>query len=128
MSAIAIGESHEITTVTERRHSAEEHGNPGVDVVATPALIGLLETVCQHCLARHLPDGHGSVGTRVDVEHLAAAPVGVEVTARCKVAAAKGARVSFAVEAFWGDRLLMRGTHERAAVELTRFLGNLPRP
>lgn len=116
--------AHRVTTTD--RDSAEAFGNPGVRVVGTPALIGFLETAAHRCLENAYEPGEGSVGTHVDVRHLAAAPAGVAIEAAAEVTAVEGRRVRFAVAARWGDTLLMQGTHERTVVDLARFLAKLP--
>jgi len=116
------------SVVTTERDSAEAFGNPGVRVVATPALIGFLETAAHRCLERAYDAGEGSVGTHVDVRHLAAAPAGATIEAAAEVTSVDGRRVRFAVAARWGDTLLMEGIHERAVVDLARFLARLPSP
>jgi predicted thioesterase len=121
-----IGDKHSTSTVTQARHSAVFYGNEGVDVVATPALVGLLETPCHLYLIERAGPGEGSVGTKVDVEHLAAAPTGAEVVATARVCAIAGRRVTFDVEARWGETVLMRGQHQRAVVDLETFLASLP--
>jgi predicted thioesterase len=122
-----IGDKHSTSTVTQARHSAAFYGNEGVDVVATPALVGLLEAPCHLYLIERAGPGEGSVGTKVDVEHLAAAPTGAEVVACARVAAIAGRRVTFDVEARWGETVLMRGQHQRAVVDLEKFFAGLPK-
>jgi predicted thioesterase len=122
----SIGDSHGYNLVTEARHSAVAYGNVGVDVVATPALVGILEVACHLYLIERAAEGEGSVGTRVDVEHLAAAPVGARVDSTACVAAIDGRRITFDVEARWGDVVLMRGQHQRAVINLDKFFASLP--
>jgi predicted thioesterase len=122
VKAVAIGLRgvHRMTTTS--RDSAEAFGNPGVHVVATPALIGFLETAAHRCLESAYEPGEGSVGTHVDVRHLAAAPDGATIESTAEVIGVDGSRVRFAVAARWGETLVMQGTHERAVVDLARFL------
>ena len=103
-------------------HSAAAVGNAGVAVVATPALILYLEQASARALESFLDPGEASVGVVVDVEHLAAAIPGQPVLAEARVTATEGRRVVFAVEARQGEKLVMRGRHERMAVLLDRFL------
>jgi predicted thioesterase len=97
-------------------------GNRGVEVVATPALILFIEEAANQALRACYEAGEASVGTVVNVQHLAAAQIGARVTATARVIAAKRRRVTFAVEVRQGDKLLMSGTHERFVVVLERFL------
>ncbi len=103
-------------------HSAAAVGNAGVAVVATPALILYLEQASAQALAAFLEPGEASVGVVVDVEHLAAAVPGRPIEAQARVTGVDGRRVAFAVEARQGDKLVMRGRHERKAILLDRFL------
>ena len=125
MTAVEIGEHLTFDIDTEYRHTAEAFGNDGVRVVGTPALIGFLETAAGRILRRHQDDGDVSVGTSVDVRHLAAAPEGATITATAEVVAVDGDRIEFAVEARHGERVLMTGHHGRAIVTFDRFMRGL---
>jgi predicted thioesterase len=126
MDDMKVGETYSGVTVLDDDHSAVRYGNVGVNVAATPALIGLLETACHMILRRHIGAHEGSVGINVSVDHLAAAPIGVEVEATAEVKSLEGKRATFAVQAKWNGTVLMAGTHERAVVDLERFLASLP--
>lgn len=129
MKAVAAGLRGVFRVTTTPRDSAEAFGNPGVRVVGTPALVGFLETAAHRCLETAYEPGEGSVGTHVDVRHLAAAPDGAEIESTAEVIGVDGRRVRFAVAARWGETLVMQGTHERAVVDLARFLAKVqPRP
>lgn len=125
MKPISIGESYSYGVETTYAHTAETFGNEGVVVVATPVLIGFLEMAAHTCLKPFCEAGEGTVGTMVNVRHLAAAPVGVLVRASATVTAVKGKQVEFAVQAKWGDTVLMEGSHGRAVVHLERFFERL---
>jgi 2-hydroxychromene-2-carboxylate isomerase len=103
-------------------HSAAAAGNAGVAVVATSALILYLEQAGAQGLAPFLEPGEASVGVVVDVEHLAAAVPGRPILAEARVTGVDGRLVAFAVEARQGEKLVIRGRHERRAVLLDRFL------
>src|ERR1700758_5439757 len=103
-------------------HTAAAVGNAGVAVVATPALILYLEQASARGLEGFLEPGEASVGTLVEVEHLVAAVPGRPVVAEARVASIDGRRVVFALEARQGEKLIMRGRHERVAIVLDRFL------
>ena len=72
----------------------------GVPVVGTPALIGFLETAADRCLRPFYEDREGSVGTLVEIVHLAPAPQNALIEARAELIAIDGRRYRFAVEAF----------------------------
>lgn len=126
MNRIELGACFSCTTVTGDEHSAERFGNTGVDVVSTPALIGLLEMAGVIYLRSCIGSDEGSVGIQVNVEHLAAAPIGAKVEASVIVTHVDGRRVGFDVEARWDELVLMRGSHQRAIVNMERFIGGLP--
>ena len=100
---------------------ASAFGHAGIDVVATTRLILWIEQVAHEALGPFFGPGEGSVGSAVDVEHLAPAVPGMEVEIAVRVSAVDGHRVTFAVVATSGDEVLMRGTHRRGVVDLGRF-------
>jgi predicted thioesterase len=125
MKQVTIGLTHSLPFETTAAHSAASMGNRGVEVVATPALILFIEETANRALADCYEAGEASVGTAVNLEHLAAAPIGARVMATARVVAAERRRVTFSVEVLQSDKLLMRGTHERVVVVLERFLRQL---
>jgi len=122
MKPVPLGTAGTMTVETTAQHTAAAVGNAGVAVVATTALILFIEETAAKALAPFLEDGEASVGTRVDVEHLAAIAPGHDVTTHVEVAGVNGKLVTFAAELKGDGRLLMRGRHVRAVVELARFL------
>ena len=125
MKPVAIGARHRYSIATGPEHTAEAFGNAGVPVVGTPALIGFLETAADRCLKPFYEQKEGSVGTLVEIVHLAPAPKNATIEARAELIAIDGRRHRFAVEAFHGDTPLMKGIHERVVVDLERFLARL---
>ena len=126
MKPVAIGAQHRYSIATGPEHTAEAFGNSGVPVVGTPALIGFLETAADRCLQPLYEHKEGSVGTLVEIVHLAPAPKGATIEARAELVAIDGRRHRFAVKALHGDTPLMTGIHERVVVDLERFLARLP--
>lgn len=120
---LTVGRVFELSREVTPELTADRYGNPGAMVFATPMLVALLEETAIGCVAPTLEDGAGTVGTRVDVQHLAATPVGLTVTARAELTEVDGRRLVFAVEASDGVEVIGRGTHERFVVgSLARFL------
>jgi fluoroacetyl-CoA thioesterase len=103
---------------------ADRYGNPGVAVLATPQLVELLETECLACVAGAIADGHSTVGTRIDVRHLAATPAGMRFSMSAELTEIDRRRLVFAIEARDEVELVMSGTHERFIVETAPFLAN----
>ncbi len=110
---------------TTRANLAAAFGNAGVNVVGTPALIGFLETAAAGCIVSLLQDGDASVGTSINVQHLAAAPAFAKIEAMVELVARDENRLKFAVELRWGGTVVMRGSHERRIVNLARFMARL---
>ena len=108
-------------TVTDA-DTAQAWGSGDVPVLGTPRVLALVEAASVRATARHLPSGTTTVGTRVELEHLAATPVGRTVTAEATLATVDGRRLAFAVTVHDGGTLAARGTVERALVERDRFL------
>ena len=100
----------------------------GADVkpsLATPAMIARMEITAHDAVQPHLADGQDTVGTRVNVEHLAATPLGAEVTYGAKLTAVDGRRLTFDVEASDEREVVGRGTHERFIIDVERFAAGL---
>jgi fluoroacetyl-CoA thioesterase len=112
----------EATTTVRVGNTANEVVVGAVAMFSTPSMVGLMEHASWNAIAGHLADGETSVGTVVDIRHLAASPVGLEVTARAELVEVDGRRVRFRVEARDPSELIGEGWHERFIVDLERFL------
>jgi predicted thioesterase len=120
---LAPGHSAELSMTVTAELTADRLGNPGVMVFATPCVVTLLENVSSAALRPSLPPGGGSVGTMIEMKHLAATPVGMTVRAKATVLETDGKRVLFAVEAWDEVEKIAEGRHERFIVgNLERFL------
>ena len=120
---IAPGASAEISFVVPPERTAHAMGNRGVHVFATPFVIGLLEDAANAVLRPHLPTGGASVGTMVEMRHLAATPAGMTVRAKATLLESDGKRFLFAVEAWDDTEKIAEGRHERSVVsDLAKFL------
>ncbi len=109
-------------TVTEDK-TAHAMGNRGVHVFATPYVIGLLEDAAGAVMRPYYPPGGGSVGTMVEMKHLAATPVGMKVRAKATLMESDGKRYLFSVEAWDEKEKIAEGRHERFVVpDMERFL------
>lgn len=93
-----------------------------VPVFATPNLILIMEIAAVNALEPYMEPGEVTVGTLVDVRHLAPTPVGFTVTATAKLTAIDGRRLVFHVEAHDGAEVVGAGTHERFLVDYDRFI------
>ena len=119
---INVGLSGEIREVVNADNTAAKVGSGSLEVFATPAMIALMEKASCRALDGALDEGSTTVGTMVNVEHVAATPLGMEVTVRSTVTAVDGRKVSFLVEAFDEAGLIGKGTHDRFVVFSEKFM------
>ena len=117
-----VGESSEVVT---EALTAAAYGSGLVSAFATPAMIALMENASVAAIQKHLRAGQTSVGTEVNVKHLAATPVGMTVRARAQITAVDGRRISLQVEAWDDKEKIGEGTHVRAIIEGARFAERL---
>jgi predicted thioesterase len=122
---VDIGRTYQNQTRVEEWMTAEKAGNKGVDVLSTPMLLQLIEEAAVQCLAPVLSADEVSLGSAVELTHLAPTPVGFIVRTEVEVIGIDGRRVNFAVAAFDEREKVAEGTHERYVVERSRFLANL---
>jgi predicted thioesterase len=94
-------------------------------VLSTPHMIGFMERTCRDTVLPLLDSGYDTVGTHLNVSHLAAAPIGAAVTFRVEVIAVKDRRIQFRVEAWNDTEKLGEGTHERAIINVAKFAARL---
>ena len=104
---------------------APHMGSGGAPVFASPSMIALMEGAAVDCVEKHLPEGHQSLGTHLDVHHIAATPAGLTVKATARLLAVDGRKLTFAVEAHDGVELIGKGTHTRVVVDTPRFMARL---
>ena len=118
----ATGRKEEVVT-PELTVGAHVSGMPMV--YGTPMMIMAMEVACASAVQRHLPPGWVTVGSEVNVRHLAPTPLGRTVTATARVIEVSGRSLTFAVEAHDGVRKIGEGTHRRGAVNLESFATRL---
>jgi predicted thioesterase len=121
MTQIPIGARGESSLLVGADVAINFLGSDDARVLSTPHLIGCLEWTCRNAVKPLLGEGWDTVGTRVDVKHLAATPIGMCVTFRAEVSAVDGQRVVFRVEAYDDVEKVAEGAHERYIVEVARF-------
>ena len=96
-------------------------GSGALEVLATPSMIALMEGTAQEAVQNLLEDGQGTVGTRIDVRHLAATPVGMEVTCTAEVTEVDRRRIVFTVKAKDEKEVIGEGIHERFVIDNEKF-------
>lgn len=91
-------------------------------VFATAFMVGLVEWACVEGLRPYLLEGEDTVGTLVDVTHVAATPIGMQVTAEARLLAVVGRKLRFAVRCHDEHELVGKGSHERTLIRTARFV------
>jgi predicted thioesterase len=102
-------------------HTAPFVGSGRIAVLATPVMINVIEAAALNAVEHLLPSGHQSLGIHLDVSHVAATPVGLQVTATAEVVRVEGRTITFRVEAGDGVETIGGGTHQRVVVSVARF-------
>ena len=125
--AVEKGLEAEITRVVGASMSAEAYGNTGFPVFGTPALIGLCEEAGVRAVASELGPNEGTVGTKINIEHLAATPLGEEVRVHALLVEVDGRRLVFELDASDAVRPILKGTMERFVVDVPRFMAKAAR-
>ena len=118
---IDIGATGSVEQLVGRGSLATTLGSGTTNVYGTPAMIALMEQAAVTALTDILPDNLTSVGIRLDVQHLAATPLGMDVSATAVVTAVDGRIVTFTVSASDDVEEIGRGTHQRAIVDAAKF-------
>lgn len=123
--ALTPGIKGEATTTVVHENTAAAVGAGGVEVFGTPMMVALMENAAWAAVAKELDDGHVTVGTVVNVKHLAATPLGQRVRATAELIEIDGRRLVFRVDAHDEKQKIGEGLHERFIVNLERFLGRI---
>ncbi len=116
-----IGRSYQSQTRVEEWMTAAKAGNKGVNVLATPMLLQLVEEAAMQCIGPTLKEGEITLATFVDLAHLAPTPVGLIIRIEVEVIKIDGPRVEFAFSAFDEREKIAEGTHERFITDRTKF-------
>ena len=125
MSNPAIGARGVAAVTVKAENTALALGSGDVPVFGTPALVALMEQAAVQALAGRLEPGETTVGTWLEIAHLAATPVGASARAEAELVAVEGRKLTFAVVAFDDRQQIGQGRHQRMRVTRDRFLGKL---
>ena len=109
------------TLMVGEEHTAPRVGSGRVHVLATPVMINVIEAAALAAIEHLLPEGYQSLGTRLDIRHFAATPVGMRVRAEVEVLKVDGRTVTFGVAVADEKEPIGDGTHERMVVNVSRF-------
>ena len=119
--ALKPGLTGEVSLVVADEHTARHLGSGGVRVLATPQMILLMERASVAAIDHLLPEGYRTVGTSIDMRHLAPTPVGFEVKATSELVEIDGRRLTCRVQVHDGVELVGEGIHRRAIIEVSQF-------
>ena len=119
---ITVGMKGVATTVVEREDTATVIGSGLLLVYATPCMIALMEGAASEAISPALSEEQSSVGTALNIAHISATPVGLEVRAEAVVTKVEGKTIYFDVAAYDEKGKIGEGTHTRVVVNAQRFL------
>ena len=119
---LSVGIQGEAKLTVDESNTAIALGSGTVSVLATPALVALLENAAQNSVAPFLEAGSTTVGTMVNIKHLAATPVGLNVTATSRLTELDGRRLLFELEARDDVEVVATGVHERFIIKVDSFM------
>jgi fluoroacetyl-CoA thioesterase len=123
--ALEPGLKGEITLIVEEQHTAAAYGSGLVPVLSTPHLVALLESAAKEAVQPYLQEGQSTVGTLVNIRHLAATPIGMQVRATAELLSVEGRRLRFHVEAWDEQEKIGEGEHERFIIDWARFMARV---
>jgi fluoroacetyl-CoA thioesterase len=116
-----IGAWAEVTATVTEADTAIHFRSGDVAVLATPRVVALVEEAACEAIRPSVPKGRTTVGTRIELDHLAPSPIGSEVVARAEVVSLDGNWIEFSVVVTMGDSEVARGRHFRVGVVRDRF-------
>lgn len=119
---ITVGMKGIAETTAEREDTALEVGSGSLLVYATPCMVALMEGAACEAISAALPEDKTSVGIELNIKHIAATPVGMDVKAEAEVTAVEGSIITFQVTAFDEGGKIGEGTHKRAVISTQKFL------
>ena len=119
---ITVGMKGEVSTCVEREDTAKEVGSGSLLVYATPCMVALMEGAACEAIAAAIPEEKTTVGIELNISHLSATPVGLEVRAEAEVTAVEKNIITFTVTAYDEAGKIGEGTHKRCLVPIQKFL------
>jgi fluoroacetyl-CoA thioesterase len=125
MSELVPGLTAEIEHMVSDDDTASRWGSGLVPVFSTPALVGLMESAAVQALIGSLAPGQTTVGGHIDVQHLAATPIGMQVRVRAELTAVEGRKLFFTIQAWDAVEKIGEAKHERFIVDEVKFLSRV---
>lgn len=120
-----INLTHTSTIIVEHHHTALALGSGDLEVVATPAMVALMENAALKAVENHLPAGSTTVGSQIETTHLRPTPVGATLTATATLTAIDGRKLTFHIEAADDKGIVGQGSHTRFIVDRQKFLAKV---
>lgn len=117
-----IGIKNRVESTVTQELSAKAMGSGSLDVFATPAMVALMEKCAAESVEALVGEGNSTVGTKIDVDHLSATPLGMKVYCESELIAEDGRSLTFKIEAFDEAGLIGRATHNRFVIAKERFV------
>lgn len=121
MKEININSKGTATAAVDETNTAAAMGSGSLKVFATPAMVALMEAAACNCLADFLDEGETTVGTALDIKHISATPVNMNVTAEAILTEVNGREFTFEIKAFDECGEIGSGTHKRFLVFAEKF-------
>lgn len=122
---LKIGLSHTSTTTVNDSNTARTYGSGGLDVFATPAMIGLMENAAMTAVENDLPEGSSTVGAHISTSHIKPSKLGATIKATAVLEGIDGRKLTFKVSACDDEGIIGEGTHIRYIVDIERFMAKL---
>lgn len=114
--------AYSVSQIVNLQHTAKEVGSGSLEVFATPMMAAMMEKAAAYIAQQYIDEGCTTVGTKLDIKHLAASPIGAEITATATLIEQDGRKFVFRVEAFDNTGKIGEGEHERFSVKIDRFM------
>ncbi len=119
---LKTGLTGEAKVKVSEENTALKYGSGTINVFATPAMIGLMEKASITAVDKLLPEGFATVGTKIDVKHLSATPIGMNITAKAELLEIDNKKLKFNIEAYDDTDKIGEGTHYRYIINLEDFI------
>lgn len=114
--------TYSVSQTVSLQLTAKEVGSGSLEVFATPMMAAMMEKAAAYIAQQYVDDDCTTVGTRLDIKHLAASPIGADITATATLIEQDGRKFVFSVEAFDNSGKIGEGEHERFSVKINRFM------
>lgn len=125
MHRLKIGDLFTSELIVEEKHTAAAFGSGNIYVFSTPMMIGLMENAALNCAQEGLDVDWSTVGTTVDIRHMAATPMGQRVYATAELVEIDDKKLLFKVEAFDENEKIGEGLHGRYIIHVEKFMARI---